>query len=109
MSNLRIAKKNIKNLCNDIIAECVIAETLGKNADTSKLADIVENTIKLKYDSIRKASVSFDKAPRDFANRAEYNKAKRNYYKKVFASLDTLFFKEIESQVAELNKAVPKD
>lgn len=107
MSSLRTVKRNIKTLCNDIIAECIIAETLGENVDTEKLADVVENTIKLKYDSIRKVSIAFDKAPRDFANRSEYNKTRKQYFKKAFSSLDTLFFKEIESQIALLNKAVP--
>lgn len=109
MSNLRQVKKNIKNLCDDIVAECVIAETLRQNVDTKKLADVVENAIKLKYDTIRKVSVSFDKAPRDFTNKAEYKKARNKYYKKALASLDALFFKQVESMVAELNKAVPKD
>lgn len=108
MSSLRQIKKNIKSFCNDLTAECVIADTLGKNVDSKKLADVVYNTVKLKYDSLKKVSVAFPKTPKDFANKAEYNKARKKYFKQAFASLDTIFFKEIDGLVAQLNKAVPK-
>lgn len=109
MGNLRTVKKNVRNYCNDLIGECIVAETINKEADVKKLADIVEETVKLKYDTLRKVSVSFDKAPRDFPNKAEYKKARKNYYKKVYRSLDSLFFKQIDQLIADLNKASKKD
>lgn len=106
MGNLRRVKKNIKALCGDIANECIVAGMLYPNADESKLADVVYGAARLQTRSIKKLSVSFDKVPRDFANRADYNKARRKYFKEAIASLDSLFFKEAESLVASMNQAI---
>lgn len=108
MGNLRQLKKNIKNFCGDIASECIIAGTLIDGADEQKLADVVYKTAALQAKSLKKVSISFDKTPRDFPNKAEYNKARRAYFKKAIASLDTLFLKEAEGLIAELNQSVPK-
>ena len=109
MGNLRRLKKNIKNLCGDIASECIIAGTFYKDADEKKLADVVYKAAKLQTESIKKVSINFDKTPRDFPNRAAYRKARTKYFKKAFSSLDTLFFKEADGMIAELNQAVKRE
>lgn len=108
MSSLRQVKKNIRNFCGDILAECVLAGTLYSDADEKKLADAVLMTAKLQTETIRKLSISFDKSPRDFTNLSEYRKARRYYYRKAIASLDSIFLKEAESIIALMNKAIPE-
>lgn len=106
MSNLRQVKKNIRNLCGDIASECVIASSFYPSVDDAKLADVVYGAAALQTKSIRKLSVCFDKTPRDFENKAAYNKARRKYYREAIAALDSLFFKEAEGLVAQLNDSV---
>lgn len=108
MGNLRRLKKNIKYLCGDIASECIIAGTFIQEADEKKLADVVYKAAKLQTQSIRKVSVSFTKTPKDFANVKEYRKEKKKYFKNSFSALDSLFFKEADGLIAELNQALPK-
>lgn len=106
MSNLRQVKKNIHQLCGDIASECIVASTFYPSVDDAKLADVVYEAAALQTKSIRKLSISFDKTPRDFENPAEYKKARRKYYREAIAALDSMFFKEAEGLVAQLNSAV---
>lgn len=108
MGNLRRLKKNIKCLCGDIASECIISGMFINGADEKKLEDVVYKAAKLQTQSIRKASVSFPKTPKDFQNRHEYRKEKRKYFKTSVSALDSLFFKEADGLIAELNKALPK-
>ena len=108
MANLRRLKKNIKALCGDLSCESVVTSTFVEGADEKSLAEVVIKAAKLQTGTLSKVNVVFDKTPRDFANRAEYRKAKREYFKKAYDSLDGLFIKEAESLIAQMNKAIPK-
>lgn len=108
MANLRRLKKNIKHLCGDIASESIVAATFVNGADEKALANVVVKAAKLQSMAMKRVPLSFDKVPRDFDNKAAYRRAKRNYYKKAYDSLDGFFMKEAEEIVAELNKALPK-
>ena len=58
--------------------------------------------------NLAKVGISFDKTPRDFANMAEYHKAKRAYFNTAFGKLIGEFNDEVAVMVQRMNKALPE-
>lgn len=99
-------KKNIRYICGDIAQECIFATHYMPGIDYAQFNEIVLDTARLQSSALRRVSVSFDKTPRDFESRNLYNKARREYYAKAYASLDNDFKKQLQSIVDRMNKAL---
>lgn len=108
MANNRFLKKQIHYVCGDIAAECIMAKYFIDGADKAKLDEIVGTVAQLQATALSRANVSFDKTPRDFANKAEYRKARHQYFVKAYNSLNEGFAAEVEKIVKEMNSAMPK-
>lgn len=108
MTNKRMLKKQIRLVCGDLAAESIMALHIIPNADSQKLSDCVVKIAELQTQALNRASVSFDKTPREFANKAEYNKARKAYYSAAFKSLVQHFNKQVEEILHEMNLAMPK-
>ncbi|MDE6268577.1 MAG: hypothetical protein K2M04_05800 [Muribaculaceae bacterium] len=108
MASKRNIKKNIRLVCGDIAGECIVTARLIPGADVPVLHKAIIAAADLQSDSLSKVSVAFDKTPRDFANRHDYNKARRDYYRKAYGALSADFNKVLEEIVKEMNTAVPR-
>lgn len=109
MANKRDLKKEIKYVCGDIAAECLIAKNFIKGVDAKAMTDVVAKVADLQISALDHASFSFDKLPHDFATGSEYRKARRAYYKKAYNSLRTKFYDKVNELVKEMNAALPKE
>lgn len=108
MANKRLLKKQIRYICGDVAAECIMAKHLIPGIDKDKINGAVEKVAILQETALSRTNVIFDKVPADFATKAEYRKARKAYFKKAFNALNKGFGAELEDVVKEMNEAMPK-
>lgn len=106
MANKRILKKQVRHVCGDVAAECILASEFLPGVDSQKMREIIVELATLQDNILNNASFSFDKTPAQFESAKEYNKARRNYYAKAFASLKKEFNTKIEAIVKEMNSTL---
>lgn len=107
MANKRNLKKQIKYVCGEVALECIITRECIEGADKKLLNDLVLEAAILQDKSLKNVTFSFDKTPKDFENKAEYNKAVKDYYHKAYSKFYKEFNKHIQEIVDSLNKAIP--
>lgn len=108
MANKRLLKKQIKMACGDLAAESITAMHLIPGVNREKLNEAVLKTAGLQSHALENSNVSFDKAPRDFANMAAYRKARRKYFAAAYHSLRENFNTQVDAIIKEMNEALPK-
>lgn len=108
MANKRQLKKNIRYACGDIAGECLFAQEVFGQDKLQEWDSIIINTALLQQEAINRVTVSFDKTPKDFPNRKEFNKAHRQYFKKVVEAINNYMNEEIAKIVSDMNALVPK-
>lgn len=110
MASKRQLKKRISYVCGELAAEILLAAHFSDKADRESINKIVGEIAALQIHARERVSVSFDKKPRDFAEgRDKYNKARRVYFKKAFASLRAEFGKKVLDIVKDMNAAIPAE
>lgn len=108
MANKRQLKKNIRYACGDIAGECIFAQQVFGQDKLQEWDDIIIKTALLQQEAINRITVDFDKTPQDFPNRREFNKAHRQYFKKVVGAINQFMNDEISKIVADMNALTPK-
>ncbi len=108
MANKRQLKKAIKYACGEMAGQCIYAENTFENADIDKWDNIIINIALLQEEGVNRVSVDFDKTPSDFANKKEYNKARRIYFKQVEKALSEYMHTQAEKVVEAMNALIPK-
>ncbi len=108
MANKRKLKKQIRYICGDVAAACILAKHFIPGIDKEKINEALSRVAALQETALSRANAIFDKVPRDFANEGEYRKARNEYYNKAFKSLNKGFEAELEVIVKEMNGAMPK-
>ena len=107
MATLRDLKKEIRYVCGDLAAECLIARSFIKGADKKKLNDLVIKIANLQSTALANTDFSFDKQPADFDTTHAYRKARHSYFKAAFKSLREKFYNHANDIVHEMNSALP--
>jgi hypothetical protein len=108
MANKRQLKKAISSACGEIAGECIFSESTIEGAKFEDWDNIILNVALLQQEAVNRVSVSFDKTPKDFANKKEYRVARRTYFKAAEKSIAEYMHKETEKVVEEMNALVPK-
>lgn len=108
MANKRNLKKQIRNICGDLAAECAIAIQIVPMVDKDKMSEIISRIAGLQESTLSRVSFSYDKSERDFNNRHEFIEAKKAYNLKAYRSLVADFNKTVEKIVDDMNAAMPK-
>ncbi|MCH5222029.1 MAG: hypothetical protein J1F05_06895 [Muribaculaceae bacterium] len=109
MASKRDLKKFIRNTCGALASEIILAKVAFPVVDGKKVYDIVTKVAALQSSTISKVSVNFDKALRDFAEKAEYNKERRAYYRTAYDNLLSDFDKAVDEIIKEMNSALPEE
>lgn len=107
MANKRDLKKSIKYICSDLASECVFAIELMPNIDKTKMGEVINEIAKLQFSTIEHLTFSFDKSPKDFSDAKAYKKAKAEYFKKAYESIEKEFNEKVEIIVKSMNSALP--
>lgn len=108
MANKRNLKKAIRFACGDMAGECIFAENTIEGTDVATWDQIILDIALLQEEAVNRVSVSFDKVPRDFENKKDYNKARHTYFKAVEKALAEYMRTETEQIVAAMNALLPK-
>ena len=110
MSNIRNFKKNIYTICGDIAADALLAAYIfPKEVKKEAIDNIINELAALQEDTVALAAISFDRNEKSFENRAEYRKARHQYFKTAFNKLEKEFLDRAMEIVKQLNDAVPHD
>lgn len=107
MANKRDLKKSIKYICGDLASECVFAIELMPNIDKATMRKAIDEIAELQSSTIGHLTFSFDKTPRDFNDEKSYRKAREEYMKKAYASIEKEFNEKVEKIVKMMNSALP--
>lgn len=109
MANKRDLKKEIRYVCGDLAAECLIAKNFVKGVDPKAMTAIVAKVADLQVSALGNSTFSFDKLPHDFETGHAYRKARSAYFKKAYASLREKFYAKVNELVREMNVAIPQE
>lgn len=109
MANKRDLKKYIRNTCGSLAGEILLARAAFPVIDRKTVHDIINDIALLQGTSLAKVSVAFDKKERDFADPAEYRKARSAYYTKAYDSLICGFDDAVLEIVKKMNAALPAE
>ena len=108
MANKRQLKKAICYACGEMAGECFFAQDTFENTNPEDWDKIVLDIALLQAEAVNRVSVDFDKVPKDFANRKEYKKARRTYFKAVEKAIGSYMKEESEKIVGAMNALVKK-
>ena len=109
MASKRQLKKAIYRSCGEIAGECIYSqEALAPDSDPRDWDQIIIDVALLQQEAVNRVSVDFDRVPRDFANGAEYRKARRLYFKEVEQALGRYMREETIGIAKRMNALLPK-
>ena len=109
MASKRQIKKAIQNACGDIAGECIFAESAFGADKLEEWDSIIIDTALLQQEAINRVSNKFGKKVKDFANRKEYNKARRTFFKQCEKELSEYFRGEVENIAKRMNQLMPSN
>ncbi len=109
MANKRQLKKSIAAVCGELASEILLAYYMTDSVDRATVDSIVCDIAELQSEALSNATFAYDKVSKDFANRAEYNKARHQYNVKAYAKLREDFNTKALAIVKAMNAAVPAD
>lgn len=107
MATKRELKKFIRNTCGAIAAEILFARAAFPAIERKAVHEVLFDAASLQGSALRKVSVSFDKCPSDFDTKAEYNKARNEYFRKAYKRLLEEFNAGVVELVKKMNAALP--
>ena len=108
MASKRQIKKAIRNACGDIAGECIFAESAFGENNLEAWDSIIIDTALLQEETVNRVNNKFGKKVKDFANRNEYNKARRAFFKQCEKELSDYFRAEVENIAKRMNDLMPK-
>ena len=109
MANRRQIKKAIQEACGEIAGECIFAESAFGEGKTEQWDSIIIDTALLQQEAVNRVNNRFEKKVKDFANRKEYNKARRTFFKQCEKELSEYFRTEVENIAKRMNDLMPKN
>ena len=109
MANKRDLKKSIAYVCADIAGECIFAQQCFEGIDVEKMDEVIIRVALLQDEATKRISVDYDKKPGDFkANKAEYRKGRKAYFKSVAKAIAEFMNSEVEDIVKQMNALMPE-
>lgn len=108
MANLRNLKKEVRYVCGDLAAECLLAKTFINGADKKILTEAVRQIAHLQESALDKVHFSFDHKPGDFATSRAFTAARSAYYHKAYRSFREKFYAQVNEIVHLMNTSLPK-
>ena len=108
MASKRQIKKAIMNACGEIAGECIFAESVGDNK-IEEWDSIIVDTALLQQEAVNRVNNKFGKKVKEFANRKEYNKARRAFFKQCEKDLSDYFRAEVNNIAKRMNELMPSN
>ena len=109
MANKRQIKKAIQEAGGDIASECIFAESAFGEDKIEQWDSIIIDTALLQQEAVNRVNNRFGKKVKDFANRKEYNKARRVFFKQCEKELSEYFRTEVNNIAKRMNELMPSN
>lgn len=109
MANKRTFKKFVNGMASNVCEDMMIYRLSVKGIDSEAVESAVEKVIAAAARACVKANIRFDKAPRDFESKHEYNVSKNKFFAAEFSKISTEFIDEINVALKQFNAAVPQE
>ena len=109
MASKRQTKKAIQNACGDIAGECIFAESAFGENKIEEWDSIIIDTALLQQEAVNRVNNKFGKKVKEFANRKEYNKARRAFFQQCEKELSEYFTAEVNNIAKRMNELMPKN
>ncbi len=109
MANKRDIKKAIQRACGDIAGECIFAESAFGEGKIEQWDSVIIDTALLQQEAVNRVNNRFGKKVKEFANRKEYNKARRAFFKQCEKELSEYFRAEVENIAKRMNELMPSN
>ena len=108
MCNKRNFKKDVEGIGSSAINEMMVAYVNIKDVDRKGVAEAVEIVLGAMTSAKDEANICFDRGPRSFADSKEYSKARRAFFKALFAKIANDFNQNLEEALKKFNAALPE-
>lgn len=108
MANKRILKKQVKYICGDLAAECILAMKYIDGINESEMSDIVYKIAELQTSTLQRTSFSYDKTIADFESAHSYTIARTKYFKQAYNTLKKDFNNNVHEIVKLMNLQLPQ-
>ena len=109
MANKRQLKRYIRDVSGTMAMEIIMAREAFPEIDRKTVHDLVLKIARFQSEYLRAVGILYDRTPRDFENRHEYNKAKRVYFHTAFKHFEEKFLVDYAALVKEMNAALPDE
>ena len=104
MKSKRDLKKQVRYACCDIVSELLLLGEVVPEEKQDQVAQLVVETAVLQEQTIKHISFGFDKTKREFANEADFRKARGAYNRQAFGALRKEFNEQLGKIVSSLNE-----
>lgn len=108
MANKRILKKQVKYVCGDLAAECILAMKFIDGINENEMSNIIYKIAEIQTSTLQRVSFSYDKNAADFESAHTYAIARTKYFKQAYNTLKTDFNKNIQEIVKLMNTQLPQ-
>lgn len=105
MAKKRNLKKFIQNLSENVVVNVLPHAVHAGMITEERAQEMIEEISVAQAQTLSRLSVAFDKRMREFANKADFHKAKTAYYKEVCEKAYKEFLDKIQTLLDEVNKA----
>jgi hypothetical protein len=78
-----------------------------EGADKKAISDAIEQVLCAVAAARSNADITFDKGVKAFDSLADYSKAKKDFYKKLFVKVNDDFAKDLDKAIKAFNAAIP--
>lgn len=109
MANKRNLKKYIRTSCGAAAVDMILARDAFPQIKRGDVYNIVAQAVALQQGSLSRVGINFDHAPKDFENKAIYNKERAKYFRQAYAKLLADFADGLDELVKKMNEALPEE
>lgn len=109
MANKREFKKYVDELSSSLYNEMMINYYNVENIDKEQISKAITKVLGAMETARMNSNTFFDKGVKAFDNKAEYGKAKKIFFKKLFKKIISDYSAEIEDALKSFNAAIPAD
>ena len=107
MASKKQIKKAIMNACSEIAGECIFTESAFGENKRDEWDSIIIDTALLQQEAVNRVNNKVGKKVKEFANRKEYNKARRTFFKQCEKELSEYFRAEVDNIAKRMNALMP--
>lgn len=109
MANKREFKKYATTIGAGVAEDMLINYHCNPGMDKKVVDDCIGRVLMAVTKAVSEANVFFDKGVKAFENKKEYLKAKKDFFKQLYAKINKDFVTEIEGALKDYNAAVPAE